>query len=546
MKVLLIAPTYKYKSQQTDLLSFSDFPSGIAYIAGALKEGGHEVVGLNPNNHLNYDKPYFMLANLLSKAITEHQPDLIGTGGLCIDYPFLKDATELIRKFAPKTPIVLGGGIVNNDREFIFNHLKPEFGIIGEGEDTVVKLANTLKSGENDFASIDNLSFWGQDHEPIHTKVNHNYRPIDERPYPDYDVFGCGEMIEKYSQATRVLYRSTRLYPKLYSVLTARHCPFSCTFCVHRSGVAYRARSIPKVMEEIRVAYEKYHFNILLILDELFTANKQRMNDFSSGVLEGREKYGWDFDWTFQTHASAALDEDSLRLAKKAGLYYFSYGIESGSQTVLDSMNKRVKVAQIEEGIKMAEKVGVGFGGNLIFGDIAETESTLKESLDFYGRHGTLHCIFLTLLMPYPGNKLFDTCIERGAIKDKAEYYAHIDEGIFNLTQMPNNVWLNWVNFLTTLERTWLCVKVTEAISAVKEENKDGLAIWRNGDYYIVDAKCPYCHEDIRYRELFTRGTLQYPIFLGTNCIKCGSRIRIDVLSVMKKLQREETKHETD
>ena len=133
MKVLLIIPTFGYAKQPQPLLSVSDFPAGFAYIAAALKEAGHMVVGLNPNNASQYEKTYYMLANKLQEAIQEHKPDLIGLGGICTDFSFLKDAIELIRKFTPGTPIVLGGGIINNDREFVFNLLKPDFGIVGEG-----------------------------------------------------------------------------------------------------------------------------------------------------------------------------------------------------------------------------------------------------------------------------------------------------------------------------------------------------------------------------------------------------------------------------
>ena len=104
-----------------------------------------------------------MIICKITGGMSDVKPDLIGMGGLCIDYKFLKDAMAIIRNVSPETLIVLGGGIINHDYEFIFNLLKPDFCIIGEAEEVIVKLADTLESGENAFESIDNLGYWADD-----------------------------------------------------------------------------------------------------------------------------------------------------------------------------------------------------------------------------------------------------------------------------------------------------------------------------------------------------------------------------------------------
>lgn len=160
MRILLIVPTHKYKEDYPVFLSVSDFPTGYGYIASSLSKAGHQVVGLNLNNITGYKSAYQMVYNKIDEALQRWKPNLIGIGGLCTDYAFIKDAMMVCRKFAPCTPIVLGGGIINNDAEFVFNLLKPDFCIIGEAEETIVKLADMLQSGKNDFESIDNLGYW--------------------------------------------------------------------------------------------------------------------------------------------------------------------------------------------------------------------------------------------------------------------------------------------------------------------------------------------------------------------------------------------------
>ena len=299
--------------------------------------------------------------------------------------------------------------------------MKPDFCIIGEGEEAIVKLADILdpvdgQTTPHNFEGISNLGYW-HDGKAVFTTINYDYGDINSRPFPDYEPFGIKEMLDKYSMATRLLYRYSRTHPRPMIISTARSCPFNCSFCVHSHGPKYRERSIENIMAEIKELYEKYKFNILIIQDELFAVNKARMRDFCVALIEAKKTYGWNFDWMFQTHANAKLDLEVMVLAKQSGCFMFSYGLESASPTVLKSMNKKTKVPQIIEAIKIARDTGIGFSGNLIFGDPAETEDTIRESLDFYYKHCQQECVFLGFLMPYPEARYSITVFPRVSSK---------------------------------------------------------------------------------------------------------------------------------
>ena len=308
MKVMLIVPTFHYKTEYPAFLSASDFPAGFAYLASSLKQAGHEVFGCNPNNTPGYVSAKAMIADVITKKIAEVKPELIGLGGLCTDYAFLRDAIQIIRGINPNIPIVLGGQIVTNDAEDVFNILKPDWAIKGEADNLIVEITN------GDFDKYKG------------TIVNGFSPDVDALPFPDYEPFGIQDMLDNYSMATRLLYRYSRPDARPFNIVASRSCPFNCTFCVHgHRDAPYRARSIENIMEEIRVSYEKYRFNILILLDELFAVNKKRMVDFCAGLFEGKKRYGWDFDWMFQTHASAKLDAESLAMARQAGCFFFTY-----------------------------------------------------------------------------------------------------------------------------------------------------------------------------------------------------------------------------
>ena len=559
MRILLIPPIFHYKDAFPTLLSASDFPSGFAYVASALEKAGHTVYGLNLNNKLGFKTGYDLASDKIPKAIDKVKPDLIGLGGLCTDYHFIKDAIEIIRK-SSKVPIVLGGGIVNNDAEFIFNLLKPDYAIIGEGEETIVRLVNSLQeltkatqdngSGSitctvstmdgskgfmgnalqflvGDLSGIPNMLFW-KDNKAVSTEYIFSSGDINEIPFPDYEPFGVREMIDDYSMATRLLYRYSRQYPRPYNIITSRGCPFRCSFCVDESHKRspYRARSMDNIFAEIKESYEQYKYNILIILDELFVANKKRMREFCERLIQEKKTNEWDFDWMFQTHANAHLDLESLKLAKEAGCYFFSYGLESCSQRILDSMKKKTKVAQAVEAVRLAEEANVGFGGNIIFGDPAETEETISESLSVWYEHFRSAMVFLSFVQAYPGSKLFDCCTEKGIIKDKKYYYEHIDEGLFNMTSIPDDILNKWMSLINTIERSWLQVKTAYGTC---EEDKEALEVkyltLTGTKMYKLKAKCPYCGEEVVYRQAFADKDKDRGI--GVGCVKCNKRIKV-------------------
>ena len=506
MKILLVVPTSQYHSHYPAFLSFTDFPTGPAYLAAALKAAGHEVYGLNPNNDTTFANQREMLETKLQRALADIRPDLVGTGGICTEYHFLKDAIQIIRKHAPETPIVLGGGIINNDAEYVFKTLKPDFCVKGEAEEVLVELVGSLNGGARRYANIRNLGFWENGNAQF-TKQDFNYGDLNKRAFPDYEVFGVQEMMDQYWLASRNLFRYPRFQPRAWPIVAARSCPFSCSFCVHHRGVKYRARTIDNLIEEIGYFYAKHQFNILFILDELFAVSSDRLRQFSEAMLQARELKGWDISWWFQTHASAAFDEDTLKLAKRAGCYFFSYGIESASPTVLASMNKRTKPAQVASAIQTADKLRIGFGGCMIFGDPAETPQTLSETLTFFRKYCTAVYVDVFSLRPYPGSKLFDYCISKGLITDKLDFYERIDQPI-NMTSMPTFFWAIWILGLDYLGGMFLWVKSTRAISREPLSSAADNPIARHYGMQIckIGAVCPHCGQTVYLQEMVAHG----------------------------------------
>lgn len=525
MKIALVVPTFSYAAGYPSYLAMSDFPVGFAYIAAALKQAGHEVIGLNPNNCPGYPSARDMLYQKMKNMLEVQKPQLVGLGGLCTDYAFIKDAIAICRALAPQLPIVCGGGIVTHDAQYIFNLLKPDFCLIGDAEESIVRLVRCLERGEG-FEEVSSLGYW-RDDKAVFTPVSFEYSPLESYAFPDYSPFDP-EIMMGNSALARWYYRCTRPYPRIMPFVAARGCPFKCTFCVHTQGARYRARPMSDIMEELSQLHERYRFNVLIILDELFAIDRTRMQEFCEGIKHGREHLGWDFDWAFQTHASANLGPSELALAKESGCYLFSYGLESGSPRVLESMKKKTRPEQISSAMRLAAEAGIGMGGNFIFGDMAETPDTIRESLDFFLNNSLDAFCFLTTISPYPGSTLFDFCLKQGIIRDKRAYYETIDMETYNMTSMPDQAYRDWIKGLAwpmnETPQGFVVEPSRVALDTTPREDNGPAPFW------LVEVECPHCNRELKLREpLDAQLVVSGQALFHTFCHRCGKRFKVAV-----------------
>lgn len=529
MNVLLIPPTYRYTIQYPSFLAPCDFASGFAYIAASLKAAGHQVFGCNPNNAPGYPSALDMIHDKIARAIADAKPDLIGLGGLCTDFRFLHDALHIIRHYAPSVPVLMGGAVITYDQEFIHSTLKPDYSLAGEADDTVVMLAEALE-GRGALEAIPNLCYQ-KDGRLTFTEKNLKFgRDLNEQPFPDYSMFDIEGMLEA-SMAARPLYRFYRKDPRIMPIVTARECPFACTFCLHGHGgrAKYRARTTENVMEEIKQLYDRYQFNILILLDELFAVNKQKLDEFCQSLIEYRRRYGWDFNWMFQTHANARLNLESLILAKEAGCSYFSYGLESASKRVLKSMKKGTQPEQYAEAIAMADQAQIGFGGNFIFGDPAETPETISETLTFYRDHcSDIHC-FMSGIQPYPGSALYGVSQDMGLMPDKLVFYQTIDQKVFNMTQMPDAQWIGYLRAIVAFDSLPLC-KTVDVTRIIRRALQNRMTVNSGRQFWELFAECPHCNKSFSYIELTEPDRVPtHGLQIITGCEHCCKRIRLNV-----------------
>ena len=493
MKFLIVMP--KFVNRYGEMYVF---PVGLTYISAALKAKGYAIECLNLNH---YDE---WAAVTVRDKLRNSDFDVVCTGGISAHYHRIKQVLDAARSERPDIVTVVGGGLLSSAPELIMAGLGATFGVIGEGEETITDLAEALSTGEPT-EQIPGLIYRAHDGRFVRTPTRAPIRDIDAIAYPNYDDWD----VEKYfdilsTNSERNLYKLDNT--RTLHMLSSRSCPFKCTFCYHPLGTKYRKRSWDGFFEEMVHNIEKYKVNTFNILDDLFSINRKRVEAFCAGIKPLNVR------WSVQLRVDK-IDSELLALMRDAGCYNLSYGLESGSETVLKSMKKRTTPQQISRALDLTYEAGIAVQGNFLFGDPSETPETVAETLGLWLKLRK-HNIYLIPIEVYPGTEIFDHAVSKGVIPDRLRY---IEEGcpLINNTTMSDADYVKVLLLAIILRKAYQ--KTPAKVLALAEEGRHPV----RGPLYALKVACPHCGAEVTYRNMRYRGSN----VLG--CRECNRRFNI-------------------
>ncbi|MBL8947585.1 MAG: cobalamin-dependent protein [Myxococcales bacterium] len=420
-KVLLVSPRYVS----------AYFPIGLAYVSSYIRQFGHEVTPLNMNHHTP-EAGYAELERLLATQ----DFDVIGITGLTVAFNAIETMVRFIRERCD-AKVVLGGGITSCESELVMRTIHPDFMVVSEGELIFRDLLDVI-TAKGDPSRVAGIWYWDGE-TPRATGDGPSIADLDDLPFPDLELFGIAREMEL--QSTRqISYHETRFHAgKTVPITASRSCPFRCTFCYHAGMGKYRRHSMANVVDHIEQILAQVDATHISIYDELFSANKKRILEFCD-LLEQR---GLKFTWFCQLRVDQ-LDQELLHRMRAAGCRHISFGFESGSDAVLESMDKKITAAQIARAVELTRNARIGIQANFLFGDPAETDATLAESLVFQREHDLMF-VDWSAVIPYPGTRLYQSAVQRGLITDRVAFIrsmcnisAYLWNGMINLTQMSD------------------------------------------------------------------------------------------------------------
>lgn len=503
MELLLIVPRYSLTNKKNyDYY----FPIGLSYIASVIKKAGYNLDCLNLN-HFDGAIDY-----LITQTLNKKEYDIVCSGDIGIGFASMEKIILTIRNHKSNPKFILGGAIITSAPKLIFKALNPDYAVIGEGEVTILELLKFIEQ-KKDLKKVDGIIYKDSKGEMIITAPRKPIEDLSKIPYPDFESLGFREYLE--NQSSQQSPHSSFDYPRSYPILCSRGCPFRCTFCYHCLGIKYRTRPIGDIMKELRWALKEYKINLIPLHDDLFSANKERLYEFCKEIKKLFKEIPWKCEWFCQISVQN-VDREMLSILKDAGCTAISWGFESYSPIVLKSMKKPITPEQIDRAIKLSMEFKINIMGNFIFGDVAETKETAKETLDYWKKNckGQVGIYFI---QPYPGSEIYDYCVKKGIIKDELDYIKN---------KMAH---LNWFNMTEKMSDEEMSQLKKEIFKLRREYCKyivpKKITFERKPDVYTLVTQCPFCKEKVSYKNFRIRNFLIYTAI--AYCRKCHRGFKI-------------------
>ena len=412
-------------------------PIGPAYLAASLRQAGHvprivDGLGENPFQVTSLFNNTVTAIGLRSEEIVERiEPDTDLIGVTCMfsqDWPEIRRLIQLTRRRFPNVPIVAGGEHITATPGFTLGST-PEVDVcvIGEGEETLVELANALQRGES-FETIPGLVLRTDrrtgtglpmlpDADTHSTGSRKRIRNLDDIPWPAWDLVPLSNYLDH-----GLGYGVNR--GRSMPMIATRGCPYECTFCSNPEMWTTRwyARDPEKVLDEIQTYREQYGATNFDFYDLTAIVKRSWIIQFTNRILERKMEFTWQLP---SGTRSEAIDNEVSRLLYESGCRNMSYAPESGSPAVLKRIKKVVKLDRLEASVLGAVHAGLNVKLNIIMGFPNESRKELGETVRFLSRMGLsgVHDISISLFSPYPGSELYHDLRKSGRIPELSDEY---------------------------------------------------------------------------------------------------------------------------
>ena len=369
-------------------------PLSLLCLASPLIQSGFEVVLIDN-----------LIAPDYERAILRETENALCLGISMLTGPHIGAATRVARSvkaLRPAMPIVFGGWHPSLAVEQTLREPYVDAIVRGQGELTLLELVQRIAEGK-DWYGLRGLSFKDGDetiHEPDRAVAN-----INDLPAPAYDQVDHG-IYAKHSGIRQLAYT------------TSVGCPYQCNYCTDQ--VFYKRRfnayHADRVVSDLAELVPRYNIDDVPLFDSNFLVDRKRAVAIARGIVDSGLKFRWDFQTS--TDFLASMSEDDVRLLAESGVYHIGFGTESGSQEVLNLMNKRFQhVEQMVETARKADLAGIHVVFNIILGYPGETEEHRNQTFRFMSDIARQYwnvSFSPNIFTPYPGIPIWPQLREMG------------------------------------------------------------------------------------------------------------------------------------
>jgi anaerobic magnesium-protoporphyrin IX monomethyl ester cyclase len=356
-------------------------PLGILYIAAFLEQHGFPT-GV-------FDTTFSSKAKFRDH-LTSKRPDILGLYTNLMTKINVIEIIKFVKEHLPETRVILGGPDVRYNAEKYLQQ-GALFLVLGEGEQTMLELVEHIHTG-NPTDQIPGLAYLENEKVKL-TPEREKIKDLDELPAPAREKIDLNKYLDIWRD---------RHGKNTVSVSTMRGCPYTCKWCSRAVyGLSYRRRSPEKVVEELVSIHHAYAPDSIWFVDDVFTISHKWLEGFASELKNSNLTISYECI----TRADR-MNDRVIALLKETGCFRVWIGAESGSQKVIDLMDRRVDVNQVREMIRLTRRSGIEAGTFIMLGYPGETDKDIKETIHHLKTSDPDHYT-ITVAYPINGTELF-------------------------------------------------------------------------------------------------------------------------------------------
>jgi len=400
MTIILVDPTSFERNEYKIMIPYS-----FLCLYPVLKEAGFDVKILNNFNE-----------NDLIRILKDSDIEFVGI--TANTSKFLNSAlkiSQIAKEF--KLPVFWGGSHATMLPEQTLENPYIDGVVVGEGEKTIVELAKNMSS--NSLKNVKGIMF--KKNSKIvkcpHQKLIKN---LNSLPLPAWDL------VEDFP-------RSLLFDNKKYSFIeTSRGCPFNCSFCFRQFGTLWRYKSVDRIIKEID-SLLSMGISCMEFMDDNLLLSKKRIMDLCKRIIKEKKN----IQWTARGIRVDLISEELLRIMKKAGCIKIALGAESGSQRILNMLNKNVSINKILKAFGLCHKLDIMTTAFFMLDLPTETKKDIDLTMRLANKIQPTFCVF-TYYRAYPKTELYKKAIQHNFKEPKTieEWSKYDSSTIFGFSDV--------------------------------------------------------------------------------------------------------------
>ena len=343
--------------------------------------------------------------------------------------------------------------------------------VLGESDATFPELCTALEAGFP-ISHVKGIGFL-QGGSFLKTAPRPLIEDLDRLPMPAWDLVPTREY---FSSSV------SRKHKESIVLVTSRGCPWKCSFCSQTIfGHRFRARSARLIIEEMRYLHERYGKRDFTFFDDVFTLPRKRILEFCKLLIQER----MDVHWSCETRGDL-VDKEILSLMRRAGCHTIGFGVESGNQSVLDHINKSLRLRTVERAARIIREAGIRSKAYFLIGLPGETEEHVKETLRF-ARSLPVDFPVVDFFYPLPGTDIYEKAMSEGELLGN-EQCNNLGR-LRTLNYVPHTLTPEFLSreYMGTYRRIylgpWKSLRYVTGIRSVDEVGKAMHAVWRLRGY---------------------------------------------------------------